>query len=97
MRNSEIAVHPIAGGIGAEIHNVDVGQDLDERTIGDIRKALLDHCVIFFRDQTLTAEQHKAFTRRIRGDFHSSQLSGHASRSRDRRHYARARRHAHRR
>ena len=65
MRNSQIEVRPIAGSIGAEIHNVDVSQDLDDRTIGDIRKALLDHCVIFFRDQKLDAERHKAFTRRF--------------------------------
>ena len=65
MRNSQIEVRPIAGSIGAEIHNVDVGEDLDEATIGDIRKALLDHCVIFFRDQKLDAERHKAFTRRF--------------------------------
>jgi taurine dioxygenase len=65
MRNSRIEVRPIAGSIGAEIHNVDVSEDLDEATIGDIRKALLDHCVIFFRNQKLDAERHKAFTRRF--------------------------------
>jgi taurine dioxygenase len=65
MRNSQIEVRPIAGSIGAEIHNVDVSQDLDDRTIGDIRKALLDHCVIFFRDQKLDTERHKVFTRRF--------------------------------
>jgi taurine dioxygenase len=65
MRNSQIEVRPIAGSIGAEIHNVDVSQELDAATIGDIRKALLDHCVIFFRDQKLDAERHKAFTRRF--------------------------------
>ena len=65
MRNSQIEVRPIAGSIGAEIHNVDVSQDLDAATIADIRKALLDHCVIFFRDQKLDAERHKAFTRRF--------------------------------
>jgi taurine dioxygenase len=65
VRNSKIEVRPIAGAIGAEIHNVDVSEDLDDGTIGDIRKALLDHCVIFFRDQKLDAERHKAFTRRF--------------------------------
>jgi len=65
MRNSQIEVRPIAGSIGAEIHNVDVSQDLDAATIADIRKALLDHCVIFFRNQKLDAERHKAFTRRF--------------------------------
>jgi taurine dioxygenase len=65
MRNSQIEVRPISGTIGAEIHGVDVSQHLDDKTIGDIRKALLDHCVIFFRDQKLDVPQHKAFTRRF--------------------------------
>jgi taurine dioxygenase len=65
MRRSQIEVRPIAGAIGAEIHNVDVSEDLDEGTIADIRRALLDHCVIFFREQKLDAERHKAFTRRF--------------------------------
>ena len=30
MRNSQIEVRPIAGSIGAEIHNVDVSQELDD-------------------------------------------------------------------
>jgi taurine dioxygenase len=62
---TKIEVRPIAGAIGAEIHNVDVGRDLDDGTIADIRRALLDHCVIFFRNQKLDAERHKAFTRRF--------------------------------
>ena len=65
MHNRQIEVQPISGGIGAEIHNVDVSQDLDEATVGDIRKALLEHCVIFLRNQKLDAERHKAFTRRF--------------------------------
>lgn len=69
MRESQIKVEPIAGSIGAEIHNVDVSADLDEATVGDIRKALLDHCVIFFRNQKLDAERHKAFTRRFGNIF----------------------------
>ena len=65
MRNSQIEVRPISGTIGAEVHGVDVSGDLDDATIGAIRQALLDHCVIFFRDQTLDVAQHKAFTRRF--------------------------------
>jgi taurine dioxygenase len=65
MRNSQIEVRPIAGSIGAEIHNVDVSQELDDGTVRDIRKALLDYCVIFFRDQKLDVARHKAFTRRF--------------------------------
>ena len=65
MRNSRVEVRPIAGAIGAEVHGVDISQTLDDSTIGDIRRALLDHCVIFFRDQTLDIPQHKAFARRF--------------------------------
>src|SRR6185503_20741260 len=37
----------------------------DDATIGEIRDALNRHCVIFFRDQELEPEQHKAFARRF--------------------------------
>lgn len=69
MRNAPIDIQPIAGALGAEIHGVDVAQDLDDATIRDIRKALLDHGVIFFRDQNIDRDQHKAFTRRFGGIF----------------------------
>jgi taurine dioxygenase len=65
MRNTRIAVRPITGAIGAEIGGVKIGDDLDDETIAEIRQALLDHCVIFFRDQNFDAEQHKAFGRRF--------------------------------
>jgi len=65
MRNSRIEVQPIAGALGAEIHGVDVAAELDDGTIGEIRQALLAHGVIFFRDQQLDIDRHKAFTRRF--------------------------------
>jgi len=68
MRNSRIDVQPIAGALGAEVHGVDVSQDLDDSTVAEIRQALLDHGVIFFRDQRLDIDRHKAFTRRF-GDI----------------------------
>jgi len=65
MRNSKIEVRPISGSIGAEIHNVDIGTNLTDETVADIRKALNEHCVIFFRNQKLDVAQHKAFVRRF--------------------------------
>ena len=65
MRNSRIGVRPIAGNCGAEIDGVRIGDDLDDGTIAEIRQALNEHCVIFFRDQEFDAEQHKAFARRF--------------------------------
>ena len=68
MRNTRIAVKPIAGAIGAEIEGVDITAAPDNETIAEIRQALLDHCVIFFRGQNFDAAQHKAFARRF-GDI----------------------------
>ena len=65
---SALEVRPISGALGAEVHGVDFGRALDDATIGGIRRALLDHCVIFFRDQRFDAEQHKALARRF-GDI----------------------------
>jgi len=63
--NSRLEVRPIAGALGAEVHGVDVAADLDDATITAIRGALLDHGVIFFRDQNLDPERQKAFARRF--------------------------------
>ena len=58
---TRIQVEPIAGALGAEISKVDLGCDLDEAVIGQIRQALLDHQVIFFRQQKLTARTQLVF------------------------------------
>jgi taurine dioxygenase len=65
MRNSRIEVRPISGAGGAEIFGVDVARDLDDGTIGEIRDALNEHCVVFFRDQEIDTAQQKAFARRF--------------------------------
>jgi taurine dioxygenase len=63
-----ITVAPIAGALGAVIGNVNVAEYLDDATIGEIRQALLDHLVIFFRGQDLPVDRHKVFSRRF-GDL----------------------------
>ena len=60
-----ITVRPVAGALGAEISGVDLAIDLSDETIGEIRQALLDHLVIFFRDQDIKPEQHLAFAKRF--------------------------------
>ena len=60
-----ITVAPIAGALGAEIGGVNIAEDLDDAVIAEIRQALLDHLVIFFRDQDLPVDRHKAFSRRF--------------------------------
>jgi taurine dioxygenase len=51
----------IAGALGAEIHGVDLREKLDEGAIGEIRRALLDNLVIFFRDQSLEPAEFHGF------------------------------------
>ena len=46
-----IEVQPVAGVLGAEIRGVNVAAALDDAVIAEIRRAYLDHLVIFFRDQ----------------------------------------------
>jgi taurine dioxygenase len=65
MAQSTIRVAPIAGALGAEISGVDLSQPLSDALIGEIRAALLENQVIFFRDQHLTPEQHLGFGRRF--------------------------------
>ena len=61
---TQINVTPLSSAIGAEIGNVDISKDLSSTVITEIRSALLEHLVIFFRDQDLSnPERHKMFTK----------------------------------
>ena len=60
-----IEVHPIADALGAEISGVDLAGDLPDDTVAEIRRAWLDHSVVFFRDQALGPEEFLAFARRL--------------------------------
>jgi len=70
--NGEIEVTPIAGACGAEISGVDLAQPLGNEGFATVHQALLDHGVIFFRDQALTPAQQIAFSRRF-GDLRISE------------------------
>ena len=54
-----------SGALGAEISGVDLSQELPDDTIAAIRQALVEHQVIFFRDQDLTPARQVAFGRRF--------------------------------
>ena len=56
-----IEVTPISGALGAEIGGVDLARPLDDDVFAEVHRAFLDHLVIFFRDQHVTPDQHKAF------------------------------------
>ena len=60
-----ITVTPIAGSIGAEIGDVDLSADLDDEVVAEIRRAWLEHLVVFFRDQPLECDRFLAVARRF--------------------------------
>jgi taurine dioxygenase len=65
MRNDRIEVRPVAGALGAEILNIDLAHDPGDETIDAIRRAWLEHLVVFFREQTLEPELFLQLARRF--------------------------------
>ena len=65
-----IAVNKLTPVIGAEIDGVDLGKELSNAIIEEIRRAFLENLVIFFRGQDLTPDQHVAFGK-LFGDLHA--------------------------
>ena len=87
---TQMTITKLGSRIGARIDGVRLGGDLDPATVDEIRRALLAHKVIFFRDQHhLDDDQQLAFAgllgtpighpaaircRRGRADHHPDQL-----------------------
>ena len=57
-------IRRIAGALGAELHGVSL-KKLSNGEVEAVRRAWLEHLVIFFRDQDLSPEQFMAFAKRI--------------------------------
>ncbi len=60
-----MTVQPLAGALGAEVRGLDISRPLEDAEVKDIRRVLLDHLVLIFRDQEITPDQHVAFARRF--------------------------------
>ena len=54
-----IDVKLLSGALGAEISGIDL-TDVSDENFKKINSLLLEHKVIFFRNQSLTSEQHVA-------------------------------------
>ncbi len=64
LRYRTIGVDPLTPALGAEIQGVDLAAGPTDEQMAEIRRALGEHSVVFFRDCPLTPEQHLAFARR---------------------------------
>jgi len=62
-RATTLDIRPLTPAIGAELHGIDLASGAIAEHVPAIRAALLAHGVIFFREQSLTQEQHIAFAR----------------------------------
>ena len=61
-----LTVEPLTATIGAEVDGVDLSSDLDDETVAELRAALLEWKVLFFRDQHgLDRARHVALGRRF--------------------------------
>ena len=65
MGVDKLELEPLSPTIGAEVHGVDLRERLSDDTIARLRQGLLDHKVLFFREQHITTEQHLEFGRRF--------------------------------
>ena len=69
MSFQHITVTPLTPTIGARIAGVDLRQPHTDEVHQELEQAWLQHLVLFFDDQPLSIQQHKAFARRF-GEFH---------------------------
>ena len=58
-----VAVEKVAGACGAVVTGADLATELAPEVVAEIRRALLDHQVVFFRDQCLDPGAQVAFSR----------------------------------
>jgi taurine dioxygenase len=58
-------VERLGARLGAEIHGLDLNRELDPLTFQALETALIEHKVVFLREQDLSTEQHVALSRRF--------------------------------
>lgn len=62
LQYQNIEVRPLSGALGAEVSGVDTSRPLSAAMAGEVRAALEQYLVIFFRNQNLSFEQLKSFS-----------------------------------
>ncbi len=63
-----LSIKPLSDALGAEVPGVDLSEPVDEGTFSEILDAFHQYQLLRFPEQTLTEEQHIAFSRRF-GDL----------------------------
>ena len=68
LRWEHLDVTRLGATVGAILEGPDLTTELPDEVIDEIRRALFEYKVVFFRDQPITSDQHVAFARRF-GDL----------------------------
>ena len=69
MGYETIEITPMTPRIGAEVSGIDLTKSLGNQQFQELHDALMEHSVLFFRNQDVDVEQHKNFGR-LFGDLH---------------------------
>jgi len=60
-----LTIKPAPGALGAEVTGIDLSGNLSDKVIAEIRATLMEHHVVFFRDQQLNPATQVAFGERF--------------------------------
>ena len=72
--DGDIEIRRLAPALGAEIHGIDLGSGVDDATFAVIHAALMQHQVVFFRNQDLSVERQLELSRRFGNPTYSKKL-----------------------
>lgn len=59
--STALDIRPMTGTCGVEVLGIDLAAEIEASVVQEIRRLLAARGVVFFRDQVLTPERHKAF------------------------------------
>lgn len=65
MASDRISIQPVSGALGAEVSGVDLSSGGDAEAFKAIHRALLDHGVVFLRDQSVSRPSQLALAGRF--------------------------------
>lgn len=60
-----ITCAPLAGALGAEVSGIDLREPIDDARFAALEAGLLEHQVLFFRDQRIEPHHHRALAQRF--------------------------------
>jgi taurine dioxygenase len=66
-----VEITPFAPALGAEVRGIDLAESVDEETYRTIRAALLEHQVLFFKDQSEMTPETQIELGKLFGELHA--------------------------